>query len=167
MITPEYCRTMAAYNAWQNNGLIAVVQAMDEDVLRADRGAFFGSIWGTLNHLLWADALWISRFDGGDYYEVKIPQSTDLFATVAEWVSAREALDARIALWAETVRAEDIVGDLSWYSKAMSRAFTKSRALCLMQLFNHQTHHRGQIHMMFTSLGIKPQDTDLPFMPEA
>ena len=53
MITPEYCRTMAAYNARQNKGLMSIIQAMDEDDLRADRGAFFGSIWGTLNHLLW------------------------------------------------------------------------------------------------------------------
>lgn len=167
MITPEFCRKMAAYNAWQNNGLISVVQAMDEEELRADRGAFFGSIWGTLNHLLWGDALWISRFDGGKFYEVTIPDSTNLVPTPAVWAAERFRIDGRITLWAEKVRATDLVGDLSWHSATMNRDFTKTKALCVMQMFNHQTHHRGQIHAMLTSLGITPQDTDLPFMPEA
>jgi len=158
---------MAAYNAWQNSGLIDVVQAMDEEDLRADRGAFFGSIWGTLNHLLWADALWVSRFDGGDYFQTTIPQSVDLMPTTADWLAARKTMDTRFIAWADIVKPEDLTGDLAWYSKAMSRQFTKTRALCVMQMFNHQTHHRGQIHMMLTSLGINPQDTDLPFMPEA
>ena len=83
MITPEFCRKIAAYNAWQKNGLISVVHAMDQEELRADHGAFFGSIWGTLNHLLWGDALWISHFDCGKFYEVTIPDSTNLVPTPA------------------------------------------------------------------------------------
>jgi len=57
---------MARYNACQNNGLFGIVQAMDEDALRQDHGAFFGAIMKTLNHLLWGDLLWMSRFDGGE-----------------------------------------------------------------------------------------------------
>ncbi|MDB9838599.1 DinB family protein [bacterium] len=167
MITPEYCRKMAAYNAWQNKGLISIVKAMDDDELRADRGAFFGSIWGTLNHLLWGDARWISRFDGGTGYDVTIPESTNLVPTVAEWELARTKLDARITKWASGVHAVDLVGDLTWHAAGTGREFSKPKGLCVMQLFNHQTHHRGQIHAMLTSLGITPQDTDLPFMPEA
>ena len=116
MITPEFCRKMAAYNAWQNNGLISIVHAMDEEDLRADRGAFFGSIWGTLNHLLWGDALWISRFDGGKFYEVTIPDSTNLVPTPAVWAAERFRIDGRITLRAEKVRATDLVGHLSWHS---------------------------------------------------
>lgn len=167
MITPEYCRTMAAYNAWQNKGLMSIIQAMDEDDLRADRGAFFGSIWGTLNHLLWGDALWISRFDGGSGYDVTIPQSINLVPTPAVWATERFRIDGRITRWAGKVHALDLVGDLSWQSASLGRDFTKPKGLCVMQMFNHQTHHRGQIHAMLTSLGITPQDTDLPFMPEA
>lgn len=158
---------MAAYNTWQNNGLITLVQAMDEDDLRADHGAFFGSIWGTLNHLMWGDALWISRFDGGKFYEVTIPDSTDLLPTPAVWAAERSKLDVRIGDWATAVHDDDLTGDLVWFSGSMNREFTKPKALCVMQMFNHQTHHRGQVHAMLTSLGIIPQDTDLPFMPEA
>ena len=158
---------MAAYNTWQNNGLIAVVEAMDEADLRADHGAFFGSIWGTLNHLMWGDALWISRFDGGKFYEATIPDSTDLVPTSAVWVAERSKLDVRISDWATAVHDDDLAGDLVWFSASMNREFAKPKALCVMQMFNHQTHHRGQVHAMLTSLGITPQDTDLPFMPEA
>ncbi|MGV6810972.1 MAG: DinB family protein, partial [Brevirhabdus sp.] len=60
----------------------------------------------------------------------------------------------------------DTEGDLNWYSGAMGRDMSKPRAICLMQLFNHQTHHRGQIHAMLTAAGARPGDTDIPFMPE-
>lgn len=166
MITPEYCQTMARYNAWQNTGLREMIPAMSKEDLYQDRGAFFGSIMGTLNHLLWADHLWISRFDGGAGPDLSIAESTDYTPTPAVWAADRFRMDARITLWAESVSAIDLVGDLKWYSGAMKRDFEKPVALCVMQLFNHQTHHRGQVHAMLTAAGRKPNDTDLPFMPE-
>jgi uncharacterized damage-inducible protein DinB len=166
MITPAYCQTMARYNAWQNTGLRTMIAEMDRDALYLDRGAFFGSIMGTLNHLMWGDTLWISRFDGGEGPDRSIKDSLDFTPTPAVWAAERFRLDARIKLWAERVSAIDLVGDLSWHSGAMNRDFTKPIALCVMQLFNHQTHHRGQVHAMLTAMGLKPNDTDLPFMPE-
>ncbi|MGJ8590197.1 MAG: DinB family protein [Yoonia sp.] len=166
MITPAYCQTMARYNAWQNTGLRAMIAEMDRDALYLDRGAFFGSIMGTLNHLLWGDTLWISWFDGGQGPDPSIKDSVDFTPTPAVWAAERFRMDARIKLWAERVSAIDLVGDLSWHSGAMSRDFTKPIALCVVQLFNHQTHHRGQVHAMLTAMGLKPNDTDLPFMPE-
>ena len=166
MISPEYCQTMARYNAWQNDGLRKIVGEMDRAELTKDRGAFFGSIFATLNHLLWGDAIWISRFDGGEGPDPAIGTSVDFTPTAAVWAADRFRMDARITLWAEKVNAIDLVGDLTWHSRAVDRDITKSKALCVMQLFNHQTHHRGQVHAMLTALGIKPNDTDLPFMPE-
>ena len=75
-------------------------------------------------------------------------------------------MDARITLWAERLRAIDLVGDLTWYSGAANRNMVKPKALCVAHFFNHQTHHRGQIHAMLTAAGQKPAATDLPFMPE-
>ena len=66
MITPEYCLLMARYNRWQNAELLKSLESMTDADLREDRGAFFGSIFRTVNHLLWGDTLWISRFDGGE-----------------------------------------------------------------------------------------------------
>lgn len=166
MITPAYCQTMARYNAWQNKGLRAIVAGMDRAALTADRGAFFGSIMGTLNHLLWGDTIWISRFDGGQGPDPSIKDSVHFTPTPAVWAADNFRMDGRIKLWAASVSAIDLVGDVTWYSVAAGREITKSKALCVMQLFNHQTHHRGQIHAMLTAIGQRPDDTDLPFMPE-
>lgn len=166
MITPEYCQTMARYNAWQNAGLRKMISEMDQEDLYADRGAFFGSIMGTLNHLLWGDALWISRFDGGDGPAVPANDHLEITPTPAVWAAERFRMDARITLWAKSVYAVDLVGDMTWFSGVAGREITKPMALCVMQLFNHQTHHRGQVHAMLTAAGQKPNDTDIPFMPE-
>lgn len=166
MITPEYCQTMARYNAWQNAGLRKMISEMDQEDLYADRGAFFGSIMGTLNHLLWGDALWISRFDGGDGPAVPANDHLEITPTPAVWAAERFRMDARITLWAKSVYAVDLVGDMTWFSGVAGREITKPKALCVMQLFNHQTHHRGQVHAMLTAAGQKPNDTDIPFMPE-
>lgn len=157
---------MARYNAWQNDGLRKMVGEMSKEELTQDRGAFFGSIFATLNHLLWGDAIWISRFDGGKEPDPSIKDSTAFTPTPAVWAADRFRMDARITLWAKAVNAIDLVGDLKWYSGAAGREMSKPKALCIMQLFNHQTHHRGQVHAMLTALGKRPNDTDLPFMPE-
>ena len=165
MITPEYCRMMARYNAWQNDGLRKMVPEMAPDALHQDRGAFFGSIMATLNHLLWGDTLWMSRFDGGDA-PAKDAIHTEMTPTPAVWAAERFRMDGRIKQWAEGLSAIDLVGDLTWYSGMLQRDMIKPKALCIMQLFNHQTHHRGQVHAMLTAAGQKPTDTDIPFMPE-
>lgn len=166
MITPEYCKTMARYNAWQNNGLREMIPAMDHDDLYKDRGAFFGSIMRTLNHLLWGDAIWMSRFDGGAPPDLPLEDSFEMAPTPAVWAADRFRMDARITLWAQSLHAVDLVGDIEWYSGAMDRQMSMPTAMCVIQLFNHQTHHRGQVHAMLTAAGQKPNDTDIPFMPE-
>ena len=166
MITPDYCRTMARYNAWQNNGIRKIVDVMDEDALRLDRGAFFGSILGTLNHLLWGDQLWMSRFDGGDGPTMSIPESVNLTPSPSIWFAERFRTDGRITEWARQLTAVDLTGDLTWFSGAMNQTVTRPFAFCVTHFFNHQTHHRGQIHAMLTAAGQQPQDSDLFFLPE-
>ncbi|MCK0094595.1 DinB family protein [Yoonia sp. F2084L] len=166
MITPEYCRTMARYNAWQNKGLRDMVPAMALAELDKDRGAFFGSIRATLNHLLWGDTLWMSRFDGGAGPDVPAKDHKEMTPTPAVWAAERFRMDARITLWAESLSAIDLVGDLKWQAAIDGREFSKPLGQCVVHFFNHQTHHRGQVHAMLTAAGQKPNDTDIPFMPE-
>lgn len=157
---------MARYNAWQNNGIRKIVDVMDEDALRLDRGAFFGSILGTLNHLLWGDQLWMSRFDGGDGPTMSIPESVNLTPSPSIWFAERFRTDGRITEWARQLTAVDLTGDLTWFSGAMNQTVTRPFAFCVTHFFNHQTHHRGQIHAMLTAAGQQPQDSDLFFLPE-
>lgn len=167
MIGPDYARIMARYNAWQNDGLIAAVGALDAEALSADRGAFFGSIMGTLSHLLWGDTIWMSRFtDAVAKPSVGIPASPAFLAEPAAWRAARAAMDETITDWARGLGPDDLSGDLAWYSGALGRDVLKPKTLCVMHFFNHQTHHRGQVHAMLTAAGHLTAPTDLFAMRE-
>lgn len=167
VITPDYMRAMAAYNRWQNGNLFGAAGTLNDAARRDDRGAFFHSIHSTLNHLLWADGMWMSRLAGLPRPHARsIAESVDECETWEELAAARPDLDAAIVAWAETLTADDMAGTLSWYSKATGREITRPRWLLYVHLINHQTHHRGQVHAMLTAAGARPGDTDLPFMPD-
>ena len=166
ILAPEHVLNMARYNGWQNRQIKAALKGLPEEALRAERGAFFGSILGTLNHLLWGDWLWMSRFDGGDGPEGGIPGSTELMPSLSEWAIARFRMDARILKWAETRKAVDLTGDLKWWSGVSGCEMARPLALCVVHMFNHQTHHRGQVHAMATAAGAQGWTSDLAFMPE-
>ena len=166
MIDRDYCVTMARYNKWQNREVLKMLETVAPDELTKDRGAFFGSILKTLNHLLWADELWLNRLEGKPGPTTGGTAGVEMTPTLAVWGAERFRLDGRLLLWAETIKSVDLVGDMTWYSGLYDREITKPRALCVMQIFNHQTHHRGQLHAMMTQAGIKTGSTDLPFIPE-
>lgn len=166
ILAPENVLTMARYNGWQNRQMKEALQALPQDALTQDRGAFFGSIFATMNHLLWGDWLWMSRFDGGDPPPVEASEHSRITPNIAEWGIQRFKMDARILHWAETRASVDLTGDLEWYSGTMGKVMSQSLSLCVTHFFNHQTHHRGQIHAMATAAGAKGWTTDLIFMPE-
>ena len=166
MIDRDYCVMMSRYNAWQNNQLLDLLEHLDPKELTKNRKAFFGSILGTLNHLLWGDQMWMSRFDGGPGPGASIPESVDMHPTLATWSADRFRTDGRIKLWADGLNNIDLQGDLSWYSGAMGQDVTKPLNMLIPHFFNHQTHHRGQVHAMLTATGSKAPVSDLFFMPE-
>ncbi|MEE2691202.1 MAG: DinB family protein [Pseudomonadota bacterium] len=166
MITPDYARTMAAYNRWQNESIYGAAAGLSDEERRRDRGAFFGSIHRTLSHLRWGDEIWLSRF--GDFPPppptASLGGSAAVYDDWEELRAGRIALDETIIGWAASLTPRDLEGDLTWFSGAMKREITRPRALLVAHMFNHQTHHRGQAHAMLTAAGAKPDDTDLPFI---
>ncbi len=164
MITPAYARTMAAYNAEMNRRLYAAAGRLDDAARKAERGAFFGSIHKTLCHLLWGDRMWMSRFADWDRPPVGIAGGVALFDDFAAMAAARVADDARLEAWAAGLTDEWLAGDLTWFSGALGRELTRPRAILVAHMFNHQTHHRGQVHAMLTAAGERTGDTDLPFI---
>ena len=161
----DWVRTMARYNAWQNEGLVAQIRRIGEDAARRDRGAFFGSILRTCSHLLWGDRVWLSRLGGYEAPPGGISESPDLFPTVAAWTEGRTTTDETILDWAAPQTDRSLRGNLSWHSGALRRDVSRPRGLLVTHFFNHQTHHRGQIHAMLTAAGARPGDTDLFAMP--
>jgi uncharacterized damage-inducible protein DinB len=131
-----------------------------------ERGAFFGSIHKTLNHLLWGDQAWMSRFTGEPPPEVGIPGSVALHSDWTELKSERAAFDRKILDWADAVDDAWLAADQTYYSLATKREWTRPRWMLVTHMFNHQTHHRGQVHCLLTQAGSKPSDTDLPFLPD-
>lgn len=167
MILPGYVKTMAAYNAELNRRVYGAALRLPDEARKADRGLFWKSIHGTLNHLYWADRMWLSRFGAAEAPGVPITASSAMVADFDELWMRRRALDAQIILWGERITPADVEGELHWFSGALGRDMTKPKALCVMQIFNHQTHHRGQVHAALTALGESTGDTDLPFvLPE-
>ena len=167
MITPAYLRRMARYNRWQNENLYGAADTLGEAARRQGRGSFFGSIHATLSHILWADKLWMSRLSDWQKPGVGISSSTSLIDDWSALRTERGRADDKFIAWADKSEQSDIDGDLHWYSGAMGRDMVQAKAICIMQVFNHQTHHRGQVHAMLTAAGAKPGDTDIPFMPDA
>lgn len=167
MITVEYCREMARYNAWQNRGQMDVFKSMSPAELRKDRKAFFGSIFATANHLLWGDQLWMSRFDGGFGPKGGGAESVSLHEDLQLFLDDRLRTDARIKRWAQGLKEVDLVGPLTYHSAVADQEFSRPMGLCAVHFFNHQTHHRGQIHAMLTAAAQTFGDTDLVFMTDS
>lgn len=161
-----YATAMARYNLWQNENLVTAANGLDDAARQMDRGAFFGSIDKTFAHILWGDRIWLSRFSGSDAPAGGIPDSVSVAQGWGAFCTARAVFDRQILDWALGLDPAWFEGDLSWYSGAVGREVTKPKKLLVLQLFNHQTHHRGQIHAMLTAAGAKPGDTDVPFMPD-
>ncbi len=161
LVTPSFVRTMAAYNAEMNRRVYAAARRLPETARRLERGAFWGSIHGTLCHLLWGDQIWMSRFDGWPKPTVGIKESRTLIADFEELARARSDADRGISTWAERLGEDWLRQDQVWFSQAASRELRQPRSLLVTHLFNHQTHHRGQVHAMITACGEATGDTDL------
>ena len=167
MISPTHVQTMARYNAWQNGSIYGAAATLPREELTRDRGAFFGSILRTLNHLLWADGMWMSRFtDTVAKPDLAMSAALERFASLEAIKPERDAMDAHISDWAAGITEDWLASDLHWYSGAAQRDMVSPAWFCVTHFFNHQTHHRGQIHAMLTAAGAKPADTDLFLMGE-
>ncbi len=141
---------LARYNAWANQRVYEAAAALPDADYRADLGAAFGSINGTLNHIVVADLIWMSRFAG-------TPAPTlSLDSTVSDDLGAlremREALDTEIVTFADRLTEDEIAATFSYVRATSPEALTEPIAPALVHFFNHQTHHRGQVHAMLTRL---------------
>ena len=165
VITSAHCRLMARYNAWMNARLYAVCATLPHSELHRDRGAFFRSIYLTLNHIAYGDLAFLARFDGTPDAVPALGQ--DLFGGFEALRREREALDARIVYWSGSVGPEWLAEDLTYTSKVDGQVRTFPRWVIVTHMFNHQTHHRGQVTTLLSQMGLDMGSTDLTFMPPA
>lgn len=169
MPTREDIVLLASYNASMNTRLYAAAATLPKEALGADRGAFFGSVLGTLNHIVAGDTIWLRRFMAHPSSllslaaMVGIPAPAGLAYTysddLASLLEHRVRLDAIITAMAEEVSDEDLAQPLSY--KNSRGEFRKKFGSLLLHLFNHQTHHRGQASTLLTQAGVDIGVTDL------
>lgn len=163
MITSEYCALMARYNEWMNSRLYALCADLPEAELRKDRGAFFKSIYLTLNHIMYGDLAFLSRFTA---VPAVVPEpGVELFSGFADLRIEREALDARLLAWATSLTPQWLAEPLSYTSAIDGQVRTAPKWALVTHMFNHQTHHRGQVTTLLAQMGLDIGSTDLPFMP--
>jgi uncharacterized damage-inducible protein DinB len=156
-----HLRSMAAYNRWANRRLYAAAAALPDGDYRRPTGVFFGSLHGTLNHLLVTDRLWMHRMTGTGDAPDKL--NAILFDDLGELRAAREREDERIIGHVAGLSAAELEADFQ-YATTKGVPQRQPRWEALAHLFNHQTHHRGQVHALLTRAGESTGATDLPFV---
>lgn len=150
---------LAAYNAWVNERLYDAVAKLADHDYRADLGAFFGSLHGTLNHLLVGDRVWMHRLTG----EAQSPAQLDeiLYDDFATLRAERRAEDARIIAYIDGLSEERLSGTIRYRTIRAPAEIEQVLGSLLIHFFNHQTHHRGQAHCLLTRLTGEAPSFDL------
>lgn len=159
----DYATTLATYNRWMNDRLYAVAATLSEAERQQDRGAFFGSLHGILNHLFITDEAWLQRFRG-ETVTMRSPREAR-FSDFAALHTARQALDAAIAAWAAALDEAQAEHEFRFYSYTYGRERVLPFWAAVAHFFNHQAHHRGQATTLLSQCGREVGVTDLPWMP--
>ena len=155
---------MARFNAWANARLYDSVSGLSESAYKEDRKAFFGSIHNTLNHLLVVDRLWTGRIEGRNHGIRSLDQI--LYTDLASLRGAREAEDEAIIALVDGLSEAQLQTPVSYRRMIGEGTQRTRRDHILITLFNHQTHHRGQVHAMLTQAGVVPPPLDVVFFLE-
>lgn len=158
---------MAGYNQWMNEKLYRTAAQLPEFQYKEDKGAFFGSVHRTLNHIMVADIIWLRRFSKhGSYQSLSGLNDTvgalgdELHADLPALTTRRKALDATIVAWSRELTDADLARDLIYTDMKGNRHQTPI-SINVMHLFNHGTHHRGQVTTLLSQFGHDVGVTDL------
>lgn len=151
---------LAAYNRWANQRIYDDAATLPDEVRKCAVGLFFGSMHGTLNHMLVADYIWMRRFTGDGPQPDRLNQI--LHEDFAALRAAREQEDDRIFLFVTGIPA-DGYHRLIEYQNSSGKTFRQALGPALTHFFNHQAHHRGQVHAGLTIAGI-PEPTSLDLL---
>ena len=169
----DHVYLMADYNQWMNQKVYEAVGTLSPEKLHEDKGAFFGSVFASLNHICVGDTLWLKRFSAvlekypayAPIIELAMPESLDAFlANNFNGLKDRRVLldEALLELTSE-LTDEDLLQPISYTNKKGVTANKKLFNL-LMHVFNHQTHHRGQVTTLLSQSDIDIGITDLVFI---
>lgn len=154
----SYFQTLARYNTWANRRLFAACARLGAEAYLRERPSFFGSIHKTLNHILVGDRIWLARFTkSGTAPKALADELAKDFPALS---ALRDKEDRRILDFASSLTDKDVTAVFN-YSDIKGAPHAVPMSLCLAHLFNHQTHHRGQVHGMLSEEGLDPPQLDI------
>lgn len=165
MISSDFLRLCARYNRWMNERIYAVCTGIPDAERRRDRGAFFRSIHGTLNHLLLADRIWLARFRHEDFEIRSLDE--ELYADWDELCRERGRTDAEIASFLGSLGDEQLAAPFAFTSFVNPQRRVFPLWVLVTHFLNHQTHHRGQLTTLLSQAGLDYGVTDLIWLPGA
>lgn len=163
MFRVDYFQLMARYNRWMNQNLFSVCADIPDVDRRKDMGAFFKSIHKTLDHIFYGDTAWMDRFTGKP---VGIDIGQEIHADFTSLTKAREAMDNTIIEWTDRLDDQWLRTDFEYTSNVDGKRRILPAWILVTHMFNHQTHHRGQVTTLVKQLGHDPGITDIPWLPE-
>jgi uncharacterized damage-inducible protein DinB len=163
MKTIQLFSKLSDYNHWMNRKLFAVCEPIPDAVRKRNMHAFFGSVHGTLNHLLLADRLWMSRFQQTSFTFRSLDQ--ELYSSFSELQHEREKTDQEISDWISSLDESELERSMSFVAVVTQKSHRFKMADALFHFFNHQTHHRGQLTTLLNQLGYDFGVTDFMWMP--
>jgi uncharacterized damage-inducible protein DinB len=167
MVSPEWLGALARYNRWMNDKLYALAATLSDEERKRDSGAFFKSIHGTFNHLLLADRVWLSRFKGVTSSSALMAPGIhsldqELHADFEDLRRERALTDDELSSWIAGLTPEQLAAPLVYVRRG--QRLESPLWWAVAHVFNHQTHHRGQITALLTQQGCDPGVTDLVAM---
>ncbi len=151
------------YSHWMNEHMFTLCDTVPDNHRKKSLGAFFGSIHRTLNHILLVDRLWLSRFENSSLSITGLDQ--ELYVDYNELKTARRETDDQLTRYIGKLQDQDMDRKLTFTSAITHKSHSFLLGDCLVHMFHHQTHHRGQISALISQLGVDIGNTDLLWMP--
>lgn len=159
---PDYFQLMAQYNYWMNGKIYAICDGIPDSERKRDQGAYFSSIHGTLNHILFGDLAWMGRFTETP---TKYRIGEEIYSDYEELRKRRVDMDRIIIDWTQDLTEEWLASIFEFTSMADGKTRKMPARILVTHMFNHQTHHRGQLTTILNQMGIDSGITDLPWLP--
>jgi uncharacterized damage-inducible protein DinB len=163
MHSGSFYQLMAEYNDWMNQNIYLVCSEIPDEQRKQDLGAFFKSIHGTLNHLLYGDKAWMGRFTNNPFVVTTIGQ--ELYGDFDALRVERKIVDQQILEWAQNLDPVWLHQPFEYTSNVDKKQRVLPTWVLVTHMFNHQTHHRGQLTTLIKQLGYEPGVTDIPWLP--
>ncbi len=154
---------LSQYNSWMNKNIFNLCDSLNDDVRKKDMGAFFGSIHGTLDHILYGDIAWLERLRDSAYKPRDINKI--LYSNWDDLKQERFIVDNKIDIWVKSLNERKLNQIHTYTSNVDGKQRSVPYWTLVHHVFHHQTHHRGQLTTLLSQLGIDFGSTDIPFMP--